>query len=253
MTPEEIMKKLQEPFDYEEIEWMVKVANEEKKQGLALPYVTARAIYNRLDKVCGINGWKNEYKEWKDKSQLCGISIKINDEWITKWDGADDSNTDGTKGGLSGSCKRAASVWGIGRYLYRLPNIWTEIEIKPARNGKKTYIIKRKPTLPDWALPQNSTKINEEITWDANSIPDIPQNVQACLDAFKSIGVKQTDIEEYLHKEAFMISDDEIIQLRQIYLKIHNKKASKEDYFYEHTEQIPPNIALETKLEGAKV
>ena len=39
-------------------------------------------------------------------------------EWIGKSDGADDSNIEAAKGGLSAALKRAAVQWGIARYLY---------------------------------------------------------------------------------------------------------------------------------------
>ncbi|KAG3043437.1 hypothetical protein PC121_g22543 [Phytophthora cactorum] len=117
------MKRLQDPFPPEEIEWRVGSTNGDKTKGIALAYVTNRAIQNRLDEVFGVFGWRNEYREWKEKSQLCGISVKVEGEWITKWDGADDSNMEAVKGGLSDAMKRAAYQWGIGRYLYKLENI----------------------------------------------------------------------------------------------------------------------------------
>lgn len=149
MEANEILKKLQEPFVPEEIEWRVGATNQEKTKGIALAYVTNRAVQNRLDEVFGVFGWKNEFKEWKGKSQLCGISVKVGDEWITKWDGADDSDTEAVKGGLSDSMKRAAYQWGIGRYLYNLENVW--VEITPAG---KSYRLKSEPRLPQWALPE---------------------------------------------------------------------------------------------------
>lgn len=149
----EIMKQLQEPFDPLEIEWRVGVTNADKTKGLALAYVTNRAIMNRLDDVFGCFGWKNEFKEWHGKSQLCGISILHDGEWITKWDGADDSNIDATKGGLSDAMKRAAYQWGIGRYLYSLPDVWMPLEMRG-----KTPVIKGIPSLPKWALPNGFTQ-----------------------------------------------------------------------------------------------
>ena len=145
---EKIMAKLQEPFYPEEIEWRVGATNKEKTKGLALAYVTNRAIQNRLDDVFGCFGWKNEFREWHGTSQLCGLSILHEDQWITKWDGADDSATEATKGGLSDSMKRASYQWGIGRYLYKLPQTW--VDIRPAG---RSYTIVNKPQLPDWAVP----------------------------------------------------------------------------------------------------
>lgn len=150
---DEVMKKLQEPFTPEEIEWRVGSTNKDKTKGLALAYVTNRAIQDRLDNVFGAFGWKNEFKEWKGNGQLCGISIKNGDEWITKWDGADDSNMEAVKGGLSDSMKRAAYQWGIGRYLYKIPDIWMEIE-----QYGSSYKLKCKPQLPQSALPEEYKK-----------------------------------------------------------------------------------------------
>lgn len=149
MTPDEIMAKLQAPFKPEDLEWRVGSTNHDKTKGMALVYVTNRAIQNRLDNVFGVFGWKNEFKEWKSNSQLCGISVKVQDEWITKWDGADDSAMESVKGGLSDSMKRAAYQWGIGRYLYDFPTQW--VPLKPIG---KSYILAETPKVPTWALPK---------------------------------------------------------------------------------------------------
>lgn len=75
MNLEKISKELSKPFNPEEIEWRVGATNKDKTKGLALPYITNRAIQNRLDEVFGCIGWKNEFKEWKGNSQLYGISV----------------------------------------------------------------------------------------------------------------------------------------------------------------------------------
>jgi len=149
MDAKEIMERLQDPFPPEEIEWRVGSTNGDKTKGIALAYVTNRAIQNRLDSVFGPFGWKNEFREWKGSSQICGISVKFDGEWITKWDGADDSNTEAVKGGLSDAMKRAAYQWGIGRYLYNLENVWV-----PIRQQGKSYVLASEPRLPAWALPR---------------------------------------------------------------------------------------------------
>lgn len=165
MDAQYIMKMLQEPFPPEDIEWRVGSTNGDKTKGIALAYVTNRAIMNRLDTIFGPFGWKNEFREWKNNSQLCGISVLFNGEWITKWDGADDSQTEAVKGGLSDAMKRAGYQWGIGRYLYNLENQWVPIE--PAG---KSYKLKQEPRLPAWALP-------EGYTYDKPSKPTEPAKV----------------------------------------------------------------------------
>lgn len=62
---EEIMKELAEPFKPDEIEWRVGSTNKDKTKGIALAYVTNRAIMNRLDSVVGAFNWQNEFIEWK--------------------------------------------------------------------------------------------------------------------------------------------------------------------------------------------
>jgi hypothetical protein len=147
MDANELIKRLQAPFTADEIEWRVGSTNKDKTKGLALAYVTNRAIQNRLDEVFGPFGWQNSFKEWKETSQICGISVysEYHSAWITKWDGADDSQTEAVKGGLSDSMKRAAYQWGIGRYLYNLPQTWMNL-----KDGK--YLAET-PQLPKWALP----------------------------------------------------------------------------------------------------
>lgn len=163
-----VMRELQKPFKEEEIEWRVGATNKDKTMGLALPYVTNKAIQNRLDEVFGVFGWKNEFKEWKGNSQLCGISIWDEDknEWLTKYDGADDTTMESTKGGLSDSMKRAAVQFGIGRYLYKLDPIWV-----PLKDGKYLDFI---PQLPVWALPYEE---QERITREVNTPPEIDESI----------------------------------------------------------------------------
>ncbi len=137
-SPEELRAVLSAPFSSSDIEWRVSATNAEKTKGLAVPYVTNRAIQNRLDDTVGIDGWYNDFRPWKNGSaQLCGISIffpQLN-QYLTKWDGADDSEFESVKGGLSDSMKRAAVEWSIGRYLYGMTQVWVTIQV--TNGGKK--------------------------------------------------------------------------------------------------------------------
>lgn len=133
---------LRKPFAPEDLEWRLQQAFEEKMRGIAVPYVTNRAIQNRLDEAVGPENWYNDYKPWhgagKKEAQLCGIAIYFEGRgFITKWDGAEDSDIEPVKGGLSDSMKRAAVQWGIGRVLYNMDTVWVNIE----KRGK-THIIK---------------------------------------------------------------------------------------------------------------
>ena len=138
-TPEELRAVLSAPFSSSDIEWRVSATNAEKTKGLAVPYVTNRAIQNRLDDTVGIDGWYNDFRPWKNGSaQLCGISIFFPqlEQCLTKWDGADDSEFESVKGGLSDSMKRAAVEWSIGRYLYGMTQVWVTVQV--SNSGKKS-------------------------------------------------------------------------------------------------------------------
>ena len=147
----QIQMELAQPFAPEDLEWRVQTAVADKARGLVVPFVTNRAIQERLDSVVGADNWYNEFKPWhrfttkaknSDKlidkeviSQLCGIFIYFEDrkEWIGKWDGAENTDIEAVKGGLSDSMKRAAYQWGIGRTLYKMDDVWADIE-KRGRN-----------------------------------------------------------------------------------------------------------------------
>ena len=140
MNIEEILKKLKSPFPYEDIDWKVQVTNKDKTRGMAVPYLDSRAIQKRLDDAVGAMNWTNEFMLWQDKSQICGIGLYDAERgaWVMKYDGAENTDIEPVKGGLSDSFKRAAVLWGIGRYLYDMESIWVEIE-----PSGKSYRIKK--------------------------------------------------------------------------------------------------------------
>ena len=129
-TTDQLMQELQEPFREDELEFKVGATNSDKTMGLALAYVEARSIQNRLDKVVGITNWKVTYREVQG-GFLCSMSLRIDGEWVSKEDGAQNTDYESVKGGISSAFKRvAASGWGIGRYLYCVRNQWFPIKQK---------------------------------------------------------------------------------------------------------------------------
>lgn len=148
-----LMNALKAPFPESEIEWRVGPTNADKTKGIALAYITARAVMNRLDAVFGVGGWQDDYQfipgaDGSKNAWVCRLTVLIDGVWITKADAADESDMESTKGGVSDALKRAAVKFGIGRYLYNLPNVWVPIEVR----GKTAY-LKGRPKLPAWALP----------------------------------------------------------------------------------------------------
>ena len=121
------------PFASADVEWKPGAVTRDKTKGLAMAYLSNRAVQDRLDEVCGPADWRNEYRPGPDGGVVCGLSVFVERdsgpaEWVTKWDGADNTDVEAVKGGLSGSMKRAAVMWGIGRSLYGLPAQWVRLD-----------------------------------------------------------------------------------------------------------------------------
>jgi hypothetical protein len=130
------LKKLAAPFPIEEIQWRVGSTTLDKTKGIALAYYDARALYDRLDEVCGPANWQIKYPHANGKT-CADIGIKVNGEWVWKSNGAGDTDFEGEKGAFSDAAKRAGVPWGIGRYLYEMKNTWVAIE-----QAGKSYKIK---------------------------------------------------------------------------------------------------------------
>lgn len=145
-----LKEQLEKPFLDDELEFRVGATNSDKTKGLALAYIQARAIQNRLDEVVGIENWKVSYKEING-GFIAKLELKINNEWIAKEDGANVTDYEAIKGGISSAFKRAASVWGIGRYLYEIESQWLPIEQKG-----KAHIFKETPKLNNKDQESNS-------------------------------------------------------------------------------------------------
>lgn len=112
---------------------MVSKKDENNPKAMALAYMDARDVMDRLDAVCGPENWQDSYVESAKGRVICTISILIGDQWVSKSDGAGDTAVEGEKGGISDAFKRAAVKWGIGRYLYAMKTPWAACELY---NGK---------------------------------------------------------------------------------------------------------------------
>ena len=157
-TMQDILAKLAAPFPADQISWRPGKISKDNKKGLALAYIDARNVMDRLDEVVG--EWSDSYSEISGRL-VCGIKIN----GITRTDGAGDTAIEGEKGGLSDAFKRAGVKWGIGRYLYRLPTQWGEID--------QYKHFKTTPTLPSWALPDDRVKLVARIENGENLLIDL--------------------------------------------------------------------------------
>jgi hypothetical protein len=145
----EIQARLAAPFDPSEVRWKVQTVS--GNRCLAVAYVDARAVMDRLDETLGVNDWQDRYTVIDSHSVSCRLRVRFGSEWITKEDVGSESEQpdegDRRKAAYSDALKRVAVKFGIGRYLYRLPRQWVDYD--PA---KKQML--RVPALPDWAAPK---------------------------------------------------------------------------------------------------
>lgn len=130
--------ELAAPFPPEAIHWRAQTVTKAGDKALALAYLDARDVMDRLDAAAGPANWRDSYIETAKGRTLCTLEIRVDGEWIAKSDGAGDTDVEGEKGSISDALKRAAVKWGIGRYLYDLGNVWAPCESYDA-NGKKKW------------------------------------------------------------------------------------------------------------------
>lgn len=126
------------------------------RAGRNLTYLKPRAIMNRLDELCGPQGWTTEYTA-TPRGQKCRLKILCPDHtedgwaWHYKEDGAgiedmgqntkegwEQDTDDSEKAGYTNAFRRAAHVWGFGRELYQegVPSWMAEFHVKaPTRNS----------------------------------------------------------------------------------------------------------------------
>ena len=147
-TPYQLAIALAAPFDPSEVHF--KPAAVSGNRALAIAFVDARTIQDRLDQVLGVDGWQDDYECLPDGSVVCRLRLRLGGEWITKVDvGSPSEQPDGgdrLKAAFSDALKRVAVKFSVGRYLYRLPSQWVDYDPK-----KKQFV--KTPQLSAWALP----------------------------------------------------------------------------------------------------
>ena len=122
-----IWEELAKPFDPNEVELKVQATTQDRKRGMVVAYVDARTVMDRLDAVIGPGNWRDSYYVSTDKEVggkrvvevvcILGVRAQEGGEWIEKQDV-----------GEGDALKRAAVKFGVGRYLYKLPKVWADLD-----------------------------------------------------------------------------------------------------------------------------
>jgi len=166
-----IMDQLAEPFDPSCIYWKPQATNQNKTQAIAAAYADPRAYSDRLNEVLGPDKWSVNYSvntiapiagtpdkdgklDWRNKFIYKGKVLVVATLIL---EGAGQNSGTGESDAVDENAitsaeaqafKRAATRFGLGRYLYDLPkNQWVPYDDKTRR-------ITEPPALPDWAIPK---------------------------------------------------------------------------------------------------
>lgn len=225
MTSQQIADALAEPFEASEVKF--KPQSVKGNRALAVCFIDARLVMDRLDEVVGVDGWKDEYTPVGD-SVVCRLSVRIGGEWVTKTDVGGESEQpdsgDRTKAAFSDALKRAAVKFGIGRYIYRLGHQWADYD--PAKRA-----FTNPPRLPAWALPKKQPARPAPAPYAGPDHPPEPQPAKlgaVAEDLIAAIRDCDTieDLEqvgERIGEQKGALSDHDMTELRAAYQR--RKKA----------------------------
>jgi len=157
-----------------DIQVMVKMVHK-NKSALCLLYKDARYDQDALDKKYGQMNWQNEYRMVGD-ILICSISVwdKEKGLWVTKENAGNETQVGEDKGYASDAFKRAATNWGIGRELYRSPDVWINLsdnEIGSYKNkqGKEVLTCKQKFYVQNITFKNGS--VNSLVICDSRNTP----------------------------------------------------------------------------------
>jgi len=197
----DIIKQLDAHFPVEAVSWRVGSTSKDKTQAIALAYIDARDVMDRLDEVMGRDNWQDRY-EYHGGTAICYLSLRLNGEWITKADGAGTTAVEAEKGQVSDAFKRAAVKWGIGRYLYDLKNTWVKLENNRIPQGEYAKLEKSLRDMVVGQKPQPKPPETMGMTHQEIAADWTVEQRQAALD--KALGelVGIGDVETFKAKKA---------------------------------------------------
>ena len=125
---------LLKPFRQQDVELKPTATTKDRARALASPYVDMRCYFARLDKICGPESWSSTLT-LTDRGAVCALTIF----GVTKSASGDYPRDAGDENPATSAeaqaFKRACSAFGLGRYLYSLPQVWAAYD-----DGKKQII-----------------------------------------------------------------------------------------------------------------
>lgn len=165
MASKSIYHKLREPFDVRFIGWRINNYSSDKTRALITFHIDARAVQHRLNEVLGVDGWSFTFSELeKDQGVHGKLSIKMCPDGedlmtsekvteVTREDVGYATSTDKKewyKDAVSDALKRCAVHFGVGHFLYALPQLWIDLN----QPGQKYLTDKQNEECKSWVETQ---------------------------------------------------------------------------------------------------
>lgn len=202
----DIEEALAKPFETREVKFKPQMVKD--KRCLAMAYIDARLVQDRLDEVVGVENWQDDYEVLPDGSVMCKLTVDFGSGCQrTKCDvGSMSEQPDGgdrLKAAFSDALKRAAIKFGIGRYLYRLEAQWVDYDPVKKR-------IVTPPQLPSFAIPRDKPR---------ESLDKLKKQWQKSLSA-----IETADELNQIMIKFRLLSTDEMNHIRPLIMEVKNDK-----------------------------
>jgi len=216
-----ILKALSKPFPEDAIGWKAQALNKDKTMALAVPHITARHVMNRLDEIVGSPNWTTNF-EFVPGIKAAKVMLTI--FGITKSDigfvaGDDDA---AIKGSVSDGLKRAAVLFGIGRYLYEVERQWVGWDNQGRRFTEQPQLVLKNNAKPAEAKPNKAAEAEPGET--KHWIEYGPARKKFWAFAHNTLGLSDKDVYEALGVE----------RVHDFEGTMKEAKALLEDYIEEH-------------------
>lgn len=131
----EIMQRLRQPFHPDDITWKPGATTKDGTKCMAMAYGDLRAYMDTLDDVCG-SDWQAVYTPWGDRL-ICSLTIHgVTRSSTGEYDAQDAKTGIGGTVAEAQAFKRAAAMFGLGRYLYDLPSVWVAYDAQAKKISK---------------------------------------------------------------------------------------------------------------------
>lgn len=166
----DLLSQLAVPFHSGLVEWKPQAISADKQRALAAAYVDMREYEDRLDQV---------YPEWESSAQFLLTGDKVAAVVSLTLDGVTRVNVGEAKlsdenaftSAFAQAFKRVCSDFGLGRYLYRLPQEWCTYDEK-----RRTII--NPPELPVWARHPDEIAVENQVAEPAKANGTLADNLR---------------------------------------------------------------------------